>query len=97
MSAVTLGVLRMPEELVLASELSKQQFFARAASAADDIEALQAENDKLREALGFYADEGTWKTRGHPQIDADTKPILHDGGNRARAALSPTPPKGETE
>lgn len=46
-----------------------------------------AEIERLRGALEFYADPKTWKTNGHPQIDADLKPIVRDGGDVARKAL----------
>lgn len=39
---------------------------------------------RLREVLGFYADEATWQPRGHPQIDADNTLIQSDHGDRAR-------------
>lgn len=61
------------------------------ANLAPSRDAALADNERLREALAFYASAETWKASGHPQIDADTKPILRDGGKRARAAL-----KGDT-
>ncbi|MBL4766304.1 MAG: hypothetical protein JKY94_01025 [Rhodobacteraceae bacterium] len=48
MTTTILGVLRMPEELALADHLSKTQFFAAARFAADELERLSAENEKLR-------------------------------------------------
>ena len=31
-------------------------------------------NEVLGAALKFYADPESWKAKGHPQIDSDTKP-----------------------
>ncbi|MBC05706.1 hypothetical protein [Thalassospira sp.] len=42
---------------------------------------------KMRMALEFYAAKETWQVNGHPQVDADTKPIVRDGGKVARDAL----------
>lgn len=47
----------------------------------------QAETDRLRAALSFYADPKTWQVNGHAQIDADARPIVRDGGKVARDAL----------
>ena len=44
MSEASLGVLRMPEELALADDVAKAQFFAHCRWAADEIERLQAIN-----------------------------------------------------
>ena len=41
----------------------------------------------MRMALEFYAAKETWQVNGHPQVDADTKPIVRDGGKVARDAL----------
>jgi hypothetical protein len=41
-----------------------------------------------RSALAFYADPKSWRANGHPQMDADTAPILKDRGARAGAAIS---------
>ncbi|WP_417834706.1 hypothetical protein [Thalassospira xiamenensis] len=51
------------------------------------IDEIVAENAQMRGALEFYASPSTWQVNGHPQIDADAKPIVHDGGDRAREAL----------
>jgi hypothetical protein len=50
--------------------------------------ALIAAAPDLYQALAFYASEENWRTRGHPQIDADDTPIRHDRGHVARAALA---------
>jgi len=42
------GVLRMPYEMAMVSELSRLQFHDRAQQACDAIEALQAEREALR-------------------------------------------------
>ena len=52
-----------------------------------EVSRLNAENARLRKALNWYANPKSWKAQGHPQIDADTKPILDDHGRRARKAL----------
>jgi len=52
-------------------------------NAADRIEALTAENERLREALGWYAEDNHWRyipAAGCTCVDAD-------GGDIARAAL----------
>lgn len=53
-------------------------------------------NARLRKALGFYANPDSWKTQGHPQMDADCNPITRDGGDVARQALTPNPDTGAT-
>ena len=53
---------------------------AQREEAATRIEALEA-------ALGWYADKDNWRTKGHPQIDWNDKPILRDQGRRAKQAL----------
>lgn len=55
--------------------------------AADYIRYQSDDIERLRAALEFYADPKTWKPNGHPQIDADTKLIVRDGGDVAREAL----------
>lgn len=49
---------------------------------------LGVEVARLQSALEFYAKPETWDVNGHPQIDADTKPIVRDGGKVARNALA---------
>ena len=56
------------------------------------ITALQAENEKLREALRFYARENSWRSSGvyacgHSQASSAEL----DHGAKARAALEPKP------
>ena len=51
-------------------------------------DAIEARIKELEEALAFYANEDTWLVAGHPQIDADTMPILRDKGKQARDALA---------
>ena len=46
MSVVSLGVLRVPEELALADEVNRAQFFSRCRWAADEIERLLANQSK---------------------------------------------------
>lgn len=55
--------------------------------AAAALRHLLSVNERLREALTFYAEPKSWEADGHPQIDADTVPVTRDGGRRARAAL----------
>ena len=60
--------------------------------AAIALEKTLKENERLREALQFYAAEGSWS---NDEIDAGgapaqvpyTAPIFHDTGKRARKAL----------
>lgn len=63
-------------------------------AAAPDLARLVLEKEKelarLRKALAFYADPLSWKARGNPQMDYDTKPILRDGGAIARQAMKET-------
>jgi hypothetical protein len=54
----------------------------------EDVDRLKAQIQNYEKALKFYADPDTWKARGHPQIDADTAPIVGDRGQVAAAALS---------
>jgi hypothetical protein len=49
--AMLFGVLRMPLEMAMRTELSRMQFHGRALEAADRIEKLQAENAELRAQL----------------------------------------------
>ena len=66
---------------------------------ADTLRALVAEREqmadeieRLQGVLRFYADPASWQANGHPQIDADTMPVLCDRGARARAALKGAAP-----
>jgi hypothetical protein len=45
------GVLRMPIEMAMSDEMSRLQFYARAQEAANRIEELEAENERLRQSL----------------------------------------------
>ena len=54
----------------------------------DQLAALKSENEKLRGALEFYADRSSWTVIGPKPIDVFKAPIVLDGGERARAALS---------
>jgi len=50
--------------------------------AADEIERLTEEVERMRAALKFYADKSNWTNLfGCP-------PAIHDHGNKARAALT---------
>ena len=42
------GVLRMPYEMAMDSEISRYQFWKRAQEAVDRIERLEAANERLR-------------------------------------------------
>lgn len=53
-------------------------------------ESAEQENARLRTALEFYADQTSWRTTGHPQIDAWDTAAIRDGGSRARTALTPS-------
>jgi len=56
------------------------EWFRHAAS----LEAVLAENERLKDALGFYADKGMYLSDGiHDYIG-----VLADQGDRARAVLS---------
>lgn len=51
-------------------------------------EALEAENERLREALRFYARENSWKSCGmYMSGHANPSSAEIDRGNKARAAL----------
>lgn len=65
-----------------------------------EIEKLKKQNEVMREALNFYADESRWKTVEHCELDSkiridaedfDTKTLepimIFVGGKRARQAL----------
>lgn len=54
---------------------------------AEEKKALQSRIETLEAALGWYADKDNWRTKGHPQIDWNDKPILRDQGRRAKQAL----------
>lgn len=63
--------------------------------AADALEAKDAEIERLRAALEFYADESRYGLRYEERRDAIVlvnQGILHDRGKRARKALN-----GDTE
>jgi len=51
------GVLRMPLEMAMSTELSRMQFHGRAREAADRIEELQAANAQLRAQLSAQVKE----------------------------------------
>lgn len=58
------------------------------------VERLEKENKRLREALEFYANEKSWMNRevtilmdGEPTDVEDCPAIFDDGGNIARKAL----------
>ena len=52
------------------------------------IEALEADNARLREALQFYARENSWKSCGMYMSGRPNPSSAEiDGGNKARAAL----------
>jgi hypothetical protein len=65
--------------------------------AADEIEALEAENARLREALEFYADLKTYETQYVTRecgcCEDYYKDIENDEGTRARAALAEQEPR----
>ena len=66
-----------------AEELERQRL-----EAADRIEALEAENERLREALQFYAREYNWKSSGVYMCGHSNPSSAEiDRGNKARAAL----------
>ena len=79
-----------PDDLVLRLRYLAEEWFEMCDDihkplyeAAERIEALTAENERLRKALRFYADAKNWayvKSAGCNCIDAD-------GGDTARAAL----------
>lgn len=50
------GVLRMPLELAMSSELSRLQFWQRAQEAADRIEKLEMEVDALKHDIDRYVE-----------------------------------------
>ena len=59
-------------------------------AALDMIDALKAENERLRAALAFYADEATWRTSVIPGVGVycETSAALKDNGQRAHSALT---------
>lgn len=60
--------------------------------AAAEIEKQRVENERLREALRFYADEIRYKpTSRHMCGHSTGRAILLDGGDRARNALEGKP------
>jgi hypothetical protein len=52
------------------------------------LDALVAENQQLRDALGFYADPDSYRFNLQP---VRPEPVIEDQGLRARAALVGTP------
>jgi hypothetical protein len=68
-----------------------------ARSEADEVNILQAENKKLREALEFYADKNNWRKEFGNKLEYNAHRIKEDftldenftpyGGKRAREAL----------
>lgn len=50
-------------------------------------EALQAENERLRKALEFYAEEATYRWQPYADTGDGWKPIDDDMGDCARKAL----------
>lgn len=77
--------LREPDAfaLILDAEMAEE--------AAARITALEAENERLREALAFYADIASYcklYIPGIPESDPRTfAPVLQDDGKQARQAL----------
>jgi len=55
---------------------------------ADAIEALRAENERLREVLGWYLEQVSGCRLIHSGGDKHRQALSDDGGNRARAALT---------
>ena len=53
----------------------------------EQIAFMRSRIETLEAALGWYADKDNWRTKGHPQIDWNDKPILRDQGRRAKQAL----------
>lgn len=54
----------------------------------DQVDAQEAEINRLREALGFYGDENNWLVSNGGTGDFnDAMKCQHDAGCRARAAL----------
>jgi hypothetical protein len=62
---------------------------------ASQITSLRSQLNEAREIIAFYGNKKSWTPDGHPQIDADTAPILRDAGERARAFLNKTEGKSD--
>ena len=62
-----------------------------ARSESEEVNSLQAENKKLREALEFYADYRNWKVcygeSWRSTLNKEDCSLLNCGGGRARVAL----------
>lgn len=61
-----------------------------ATDAADALSDLQAENQRLREALAWYGEQSRLARLIHSEGDAGRRNLGADGGSRARAALRST-------
>lgn len=57
---------------------------------ADLVEAMEAENQRLREALSWYGEQARLARLIHSEGDAGRRNLEADGGSRARAALRST-------
>lgn len=56
----------------------------------DDVPLLEAEIERLRGALAFYADESNWADQGSYVDDPYISLCFKDYGARAKAALAGT-------
>lgn len=65
----------------------KDKFFRYCAvwECEEDIEFLLNENEKLKTALSFYADEKNWNYQGY--YDLSYTKVVEDHGDQAREAL----------
>lgn len=81
-----LGVLRMPFESAMATPTARIQYYRRGVQAADEIEKMRAEVERLREALEFYAHQ--YCELGEAFAGCGKLPGDQCGGCLARAALA---------
>jgi|GEM_PF-4470314 len=86
-------IARLRADLAAAEDLANKNWMLRL-----DVE---IERDALREALEWYANESNYNWQGAPMTPYENgKPNpnlpLRDGGLRARAALAPRPPEGNS-
>lgn len=66
------GVLRMPYDMAMADEYTRYQYHQRGLQAADAIEALQAENARLRKLDVEYGRVETAIIMADPHFDGDS-------------------------